>query len=126
MRFNVKDLFATLLVAAIAVPYIGYLVRGEMPPIDDPRGMAGTGLVFGAVAFFVLWRGDTFDRTGLKETAMAVVSLGLGVAAYELSGTGAADVLLAVFMVSLALVWVVKLVDHSGVVHWHGPAEAAR
>ena len=126
MRLKLKDLFGTLLMVAIAVPYIGYLVRGEMPPIDDPRGMAGTGLVFGAVAFLVLWHGDAFDRIGKRETAMAVLSLGLGVAAYELSETGAADALLAAFMVSMALVWVAKLFDHSGLVHWHGPAEAAR
>ena len=69
MRLKLKDLFATVLMAAIAVPYIGYLVRGEMPPIEDAHGMAGTGLVFGAVAFFVLWRGDPFDRTGKAETA---------------------------------------------------------
>jgi hypothetical protein len=126
MRLKLKDLFATLLMAAIAVPYIGYLVRGEMPLIEDPHGMAGTGLVFGAVAFFVMWRGDAFDWTGKVESAMAVLSLALGVAAYELSETAAADVLLAAFMVSMALVWVVKLFDHSGVLHWHGPAEAAR
>ena len=64
MRFHLKDLFATLLMGAIAVPYIGYLVRGEMPPIEDVHGMAGTALVFGAVAFLVMWRGDPFDRTG--------------------------------------------------------------
>ena len=126
MRVKLKDLFATLLMAAIAVPYIGYLVRGEMPLIEDPRGMAGTGVFFGAVALFVMWRGDAFDWTGKAETAMAVVSLALGVAAYELSGTGAADVLLAVFMVSIALVWMVKLLDHTGVLHWHEPADAAR
>lgn len=126
MRLKLKDLLATLLMAAIAVPYIGYVVSGEMPLIEDSRGMAGTGLVFGVVAFAVMWRGDAFDRSGKREAAMAVLSLGLGVAAYELSESGAADVLLALFMVSMALVWVVKLFDHSGVLHWHGPVDAAR
>lgn len=126
MRLHLKDLLASLLIAAVAVPYVGYLLRGEMPPIEDQRGMVGTGLVFGAVAFLVLWRGDAFDRAGKAETASAVLSLGLGVAAYELSDTGAADALLAAFMVSIALVWVVKLFDHSGVVHWHHPAEVTR
>ena len=42
MRFHLKDLFATFLMGAIAVPYIGYLVRGEMPPIEDARGMTST------------------------------------------------------------------------------------
>ena len=126
MRFHLKDLFATLLMGAIAVPYIGYLVRGEMPPIEDARGMAGTALVFGAVAFLVMWRGDPFDRTGKAETTLAVVSLALGVAAFELSETAAADLLLAVFMVSLVLVWLVKVSDHTGVLPWHAASTATR
>ncbi len=126
MRLHRKDLFASLLIAAVAVPYVGYLLRGEMPPIEDQRGMAGTGLVLGAVAFLVLWRGDAFDRAGKAETASAVLSLGLGVAAYELSDSAMADALLAAFMASMALVWMVQLVDHTGAVHWHRPAEVAR
>lgn len=126
MKLKLNDLFATLLVVAIAIPYIGFLARGEMSPIEDPRGMAGTGLAFGAAAFYVMWRGDPFDRTGKAEAAMTVLSLALGVAAYELSRTAAADVLLAVFMVSMVLVWVVKLADHMGGVHWHDVAGTAR
>ena len=124
MRIKSKDLFASLLIAAVAVPYVGYLVGGEMPPIEDQRGMAGTGLVLGAVAFMLLWRGDAFDRAGKAETAGAVLSLALGVTAYELSDTAAADALLAAYMVSIALVWVVKLVDHTGV--WHHPTGTPR
>ena len=45
MTIKPRDWVATLLVAAIAVPYIGYLIRGEMPFIQDPRGMSATGLV---------------------------------------------------------------------------------
>ena len=103
MRSHLKELFATLLMGAIAVPYIGCLDRGEMPPIGDARGMAGTALVFGAVAFLLMWRGDPFDRTGKGNASLGVVSLALGVAAFELSETAEADLLLAVFMVSL--VW---------------------
>jgi hypothetical protein len=114
MRLKLKDVGATLLVAAVAVPYVGYVARGEMPLVEDPHAMAGIGLVLGAAAFFMMWRGDTFDSTGKVETAMAVASLALGVVAYELSETAAAQVLLAVFMISIALVWAVKLVDHIG------------
>jgi hypothetical protein len=122
MRIKAKDVGATLLVAAIAVPYVGYVARGEMPLVEDPRAMAGIGLVLGAVAFSVMLRRDTFDRSGKVEAAMAVVSLALGVVAYELSDTAAAQVLLAVFMVSIALVWAVKLVDHIGVLPWQEKA----
>lgn len=125
MRLKLKDLGATLLVAAVAVPYIGYLARGEMPLIEDPRGMSGIGLVFAAVAFRVMSRGDTFDRTGKVQAAMAVATLALGVAAFELAETAAAEVLLAAFMVSIALVWAAKLLDHLGAVHRHQPTAAA-
>lgn len=126
MRFHLKDMFATLLVGAVAVPYIGYLLRGEMPPIEDAHGMAGTALVFGAVACLVMWRGDPWDRTGKGETALAVVSLGLGLAAFELSETAAADLLLAVFMVSLVLVWLVKVSDHTGLLPWRAASRTTR
>lgn len=43
-------LAAGTLLAAIAVPYIGYLIRGDMPFVQDPRGMAAIGLVVGVVA----------------------------------------------------------------------------
>ena len=126
MRFHLKDLIATLLIGAVAVPYIGYLLRGEMPPIEDAHGMAGTALVFGAVACLVMWRGDPWDRTGKGETALAVVSLGLGLAAFELSETAAADLLLAVFMVSLVLVWLVKVSDHTGLLPWRAASRTTR
>ena len=45
---------------------------------------------------------------------MAVATLALGVAAFELAETAAAEVLLAAFMVSIALVWAAKLLDHIG------------
>jgi hypothetical protein len=115
MRAKTKDLLATLLVAAIAVPYIGYLINGEMPFIKDPRGMAGTGLVLGVVAFLVLRRGDAVDTLGKVELGLGLGSLGLGVVALVLAETAAAEVLLAVFMASILLVWAVELLDHAGV-----------
>ena len=50
MRLTLRDLVATILVAAVGVPYVGYLVNGEMPFIKDPRGMSAVGLVLGAAA----------------------------------------------------------------------------
>ena len=64
MRLQTRDLVATILVALIAIPYVGYLVDGEMPFIEDPRGMAGTGLVLGIAAFLVLRSGDSLDQVG--------------------------------------------------------------
>src|SRR5688572_13445308 len=45
VKLTIRNVVATLFVAAILVPYIGYLARGEMPFIEDPRGMSGTALV---------------------------------------------------------------------------------
>lgn len=90
MRGKTGDLLATILVAAIAVPYIGYLINGEMPLIQDPRGMSATGLVLGVLAFQVLRRGDAFDRLGKIEIGLGLVSLTLGLVALILAETATA------------------------------------
>ena len=73
-----KDLLGTILFAAIAVPYIGYLINGEMPFIKDPRGMSATGLVLGVATYLVMRRDDLSERVGKAETALAVASVALG------------------------------------------------
>lgn len=122
MRLTIRDLIATVLMLAIAIPYVGYLIRGEMPFIEDPRGMSAVGLLLGTTGFIALRTGDAFDRAGKLETAAALVSLGLGLAALALSETAAAEVLLAVFMASILAVWAIEMADHAGVVHWHDTA----
>jgi hypothetical protein len=120
MKLTLRDLVATILVAAIGVPYVGYLLNGEMPFIKDPRGMSAVGLVLGAAAYLVLRGGDAFDRVGKVETAAAAVSLAIGLAALAFAETAAAGVLLAVFMGSIAVVWALELADHAGWVPLHG------
>ena len=115
MRLKVKDLVGTLLVLAIAVPYVGYLLNGEMPFIEDPRGMAAVGLVLAVPAFVALEWGERRDETDTVERGLAVVSVGLGVLALVLAETGAAEILLAVFMGSVLVVWAVKVMDHARV-----------
>ncbi|HEX6486506.1 MAG TPA: hypothetical protein VF012_07320 [Nocardioidaceae bacterium] len=119
-KLTLRDLFATVLVLAIAVPYIGYLVNGEMPFIKDVRGMAAVGLLLGAAAFLVLRTGDEYDRAGKIETGVALLALVLGLVALAFAETAAAEVLLAAFMGSILVVFVMELLDHSGAVHWHG------
>lgn len=121
MKLTLRDLVATILVLAIAIPYVGYLIQGDMPFVEDARGMAAVGLLLGAAAYVVLRMGDELDRVGKIETAAAVVSLGLGLVALAFAETAAAEVLLAVFMVSILAVLALELVDHSGVMHWHEP-----
>ena len=121
MKISWKDLIATLLLAAIAVPYIGYVVRDEMPFIEDPRGMAATGLLLGIAAFLVMRQGDAIDRIGKLELAAAGVSLALGVTALVVAETAAAEAMLAVFMGSILIVWMLELSDHVGVLHHAHP-----
>lgn len=108
MGSRVRDLVATLLVIAIGIPYVGYLVRGEMPFVQDPRGMAGTGLVLGVVAFFVAAR-EVPPQLETSMTVTSVVSLLLGIAAVAFAETAAAEVLLAVFMVSILVAWALAM-----------------
>jgi hypothetical protein len=119
MRLTLRDLVATILVAAIGIAYAGYLLNWEMPFIKDPRGMSAVGLILGAAAYLVLRSADTFDRVGKVETAAAAVSLALGLTALVFAETAAAPVLLAVFMGSIAVVWLLELADHVGWVPLH-------
>ena len=126
MRWTLRDLIASLLVLAIAIPYVGYLINGEMPFIQDPRGMSAVGLLLGVSAFVVIRSGDAMDRAGKAETAVAGVSLVLGLVALAFAETAAAEVLLAVFMVSIVVVLATELIDHAGVTHWHDTAHMTR
>jgi steroid 5-alpha reductase family enzyme len=116
MRLDRRDAFASVLVALILVPYIGYLIRGEMPFIQDPRGMAATGLVLGAAAFLVADRVSVHDAVGRVEVALAVTALTVGVAALLLAETVVAEALLAAFIAMIVIVWTVKLLHHAGVI----------
>jgi riboflavin transporter FmnP len=119
MKLRVQDLVATLLVLAIGVPYVGYLVNGEMPFVKDPRGMSAVGLVLGAAAYLILRSGNARDRMGLTENILAVIALGLGVAALAFAEAAAAELLLAIFMGSIAVVLLVELADHAGLLPAH-------
>jgi hypothetical protein len=110
MRFTWKDAVAAVLVAAIVVPYVGYLVWGEMPFVRDPRGMAATGIVLGLVAALLAGRA-AFDPGALNRTALGtgVLALGLGVAAawteYEY--------LLAAFVIAIVVTWALGTLIHT-------------
>jgi NhaP-type Na+/H+ or K+/H+ antiporter len=104
----------TVIVAAIGVPYIGYLVNGEMPFIKDPRGMSVVGLLLGAVAFAVIWKADESDRTGALLKGDSLTSLALGIAAFLFAETVAGEAVLAAFMGSILLAWAFELTDRAG------------
>ena len=106
MKISWRDVVATLLVAAIVVPYIGYLVRGSMPFIQDPRGMAATGLVLGLVAAAVVGREAFRGTWGVAAAFFAVASGAVGVVTFIRAEEGAlSEGLLAVFMVAIVVAW---------------------
>ena len=113
MRFTWKDTTAAVLVAAVVVPYLGYLIRGEMPYIHEPRGMAITGIVFGVAAVALLTgrpalgRG-TFERVAL---VLGVVALGTGLTALWTGN----EVLLATFIGLIVATWVLDTLLHTRV-----------
>jgi hypothetical protein len=122
MRLTLRDLVASVLLLAIAIPYVAFLVNGEAPFVDDARGMAAVGLLLGAVMVLVLRSADELDRVGKVESLVALAALALGIVALAFAEAAAAEVLLAVFMASILVVWAVEVLDHSGLVHWHGEA----
>jgi hypothetical protein len=109
MRLTKKDALATLVFAAVATPYIGYLIRGEMPFIKDPRGMATVGIV-GLALILVIWgAGTTFARY-LALIGAGVVGLGVVAASLGVEGS---EILLAVFMGGVGLIWLIETIYHA-------------
>lgn len=115
-----RDAVATILVAAIAVPYIGYLINGSMPFVQDPTGMAGVGLILGFAAALVggwiaLREGTV---TTITTVALGIVALGAGIVALvseHLFDPMAREIVLGGFMVTIAVMWGVALLRHSGI-----------
>lgn len=114
MKLKFRVWIGALLVAAIAVPYVGYLINGEMPFIEDPRGMAATGLFLGGAGFLVMRRRDATDRTQRIEGWLAIVAGLLGLVTVVLAETAAATVLLAAFMVAVVGLLLVETLDQAG------------
>jgi hypothetical protein len=114
MTIGWRDGLATLLVAAILVPYIGYLVRGSMPFIQDPRGMAAAGLVLGVAAVVVLGRKAFRGTWGVTAGGIAVAAGGFGIIA--LLRAQDSEGLLAVFVAAVAIAWLLAELARTGLV----------
>lgn len=110
MRLTWKDVAATALVAAIVIPYTGYLVRGGILFINDPREVAGTALVLGITACAV--GGSSVSRSDVMvriASPFGFVALGLGIATL-ITGN---ELLLAGFIATIVLLWVLATVHHA-------------
>jgi hypothetical protein len=133
MKLTWRDGLATLLFAAIAVPYAFYLYWGGISLIEDsagnttlgildPTGMAGLALALGIVAAFVGgWIALADGLVTRYVTAIVgVVSLGLGVLALVgenlFSSTAAWETVLGGFIASIVVLWGYAIVRHAGIV----------
>ncbi|MGZ4121249.1 MAG: hypothetical protein ACXVQY_05465 [Actinomycetota bacterium] len=116
MHLTKRDALATVLIAALVVPYIGYLINGSMPFLKDARGMSGLGLLLGIIAIVVGGQA-AFGRTRLGEVeiALSVATLGLGIAALWLES----DAILVPFIVGIVMLWGLEILTHAGVVPIH-------
>jgi hypothetical protein len=120
-KLTARDLLATLIIAAVVVPFIGYSARGSMPFVQDPRGMAGV-VVVGAVLAFAAFGRKAFG-TGRYETVMVtlgVLTLGFAIAALIAETVWS---LLVPAMASLVLTWALALMHDAGYV---APEHATR
>ena len=119
-KLTVRDLFATLIIAAVVVPFVGYSARGSMPFVQDPRGMAGVGIV-GALLAFAAFGRKGFGA-GTFETVMvtlAVITIGFGIAALIAETTWW---LLVPMVAGLVIMWALALMHDAGYV---APTHAA-
>ncbi len=117
MKLTLRDAVAVLFMAAILVPYAGYLIRGDMPFIQDPRGMSATALVLGTAAYLTAGRFTTATTIGKTEISLGIVTLALGLIALSFAEAAAAETLLGVFIAALVVTWGVQLLHHAGVLH---------
>ena len=110
MVSNRKAAVASALVAAILIPYAGYSFGGEMPLIEDARGMGAAGLILGAVAFVTLGV-DAFGPRwfGIGGASTALV---LGGAAVLLETGTMSTMFLGTFVALIVAMWLVAMVRY--------------
>jgi hypothetical protein len=132
MKLGWKDAIATVLFAAIVVPYAFYLALGGVTFIQDsnggtafgildPTGMSGVGLVLGAIAAYVggwiVLSEGTVARyvtggLGLLSAVLGILAL---VGENLFNNATVWESVLGVFIASIVLLWGIALVRHSGI-----------
>jgi hypothetical protein len=120
-KLTIRDLITTLIVAAVVVPFIGYSVRGSMPFVHDPRGMAGVGIA-GCLLMFAAFGRERLG-TGAFEwfmVTLGVLTLGFGIAALVAETSWA---LLVPMVAGLVIIWAAGLLHDAGYI---APARAVR
>jgi hypothetical protein len=111
-KLTIRDAVATLLVAAVLIPFVGYSIHGSMPFVQDPRGMAGVGLVGGLLALVAFGRkalgAGAFERLMV---GLAVITAGFAIAALVAETSW---VLLVPMVAGIVLLWALALAHDAG------------
>ena len=118
-KLTIRDLMTTLIVAAVVVPFIGYSVRGSMPFVHDPRGMAGVGIA-GCLLTFAAFGRERLGTGAFEWFMMTLGVLTLGIAALIAETTWA---LLVPMVAGLVIMWAAGLLHDAGYI---APAPAVR
>jgi hypothetical protein len=108
-NLTIRDALATLVMAAVVVPFLGYSIRGSMPFVQDPRGMAGVGIV-GVILLAVAFGTEAFrtHRFGPVMTVVGIVTLGFGIAALIAETSWA---LLVPMVAGMVVLWALGLTE---------------
>jgi hypothetical protein len=108
-NLTIRDAIATLIAAAVVVPFVGYSIGGSMPFLQDPRGMAGVGIV-GVVLLAITFGAAAFraHRTGVILTVVGLVALGFGIAALI---AGTSWTLLVPMAAGIVVLWILGLTE---------------
>lgn len=120
MRLTWKDAVATVLVAAIVVPFVGYMATGSMPFIQDPTGMAALALALGVLAAVVGGWWEPVSQAVVRYATAAVGIAAFAVTILALVSENFLDVavregLLIAVLGCIVVLWAATLLRHSGV-----------
>ncbi len=107
----VRDVIATLIVAAMAVLYIDVVGGSTFGFIADARGVAATGLVLGLVACAIAGDSVTVAKPGMWRRIAGFLVIGLVAAGVVTIITDSLTVL-TVFMAVLVVLWAGSTVRH--------------
>lgn len=110
-RLTFRDAIATVVLAAVAIPYIGYIVWGEVPLVEDPRGMAAVGIL-GLILSFLAWGIGLHSTFGKVMLLIGLAAIGIGIAAAFIGSEGS-ELLLAFFMAVIAVVYAAEIAYHA-------------
>jgi hypothetical protein len=107
----VRDVIATLIVAALALLYVDVVGGSSIGPVTDARGVAATGLVLGLVACAVAGEAVMVHQTGTWR-AIAGVLVPLLVTTGIVTVITNSTTVLAVFMALLVVLWAGSTLHH--------------